>query len=179
MKNTNFRPEKGLLYLLLCLFTALDGPVLATEAPPLPAYSTEYSPARNPFQDGAAAIKLASQSNRRILIELGGTWCSWCHKMDAFFDQNPDIRQKLHQTFVMLKVNVSDENDNAEFLKAFPRPSGYPHMYVAEPNGNLIYSKDTAEFVVNGQYSRESFLSFFDRWQLKTNAAGTQANYTP
>ncbi|VAW57507.1 hypothetical protein MNBD_GAMMA07-1362, partial [hydrothermal vent metagenome] len=95
----------------------------------LPAYSTQYDVKRDPFKDGAAAVKLATESNRRILIELGGEWCTWCHKMDAFFDKNPDLKQKLHDTFVMLKVNVSSENNNAKFLKTFPRPNGYPHMY--------------------------------------------------
>lgn len=134
----------------------------------LPTYSTQYDPKRDAFKDGAAAVKLATQSNRRILVELGGDWCKWCHKMDAFFDKNPDIKQQLHETFVMLKVNVSDVNNNAEFLKAFPRPLGYPHMYVSEHNGSVLWSQDTAEFVSNGQYTRESFLAFFKRWKIKT-----------
>ncbi len=87
--------------------------------------------------------------------------------MDAFFDANPDIKQKLHETFVMLKINVSDENDNAEFLKNFPKPLGYPHMYVSEYNGSVLWSQDTAEFLSNGEYTRESFLAFFERWSRK------------
>ena len=65
----------------------------------------------------------------------------------------------------MLKVNVSDENDNSEFLKAFPKPLGYPHMYVTEKNGSVLWSKDTADFLVNGSYSRDRFNTFFDRWK--------------
>ena len=133
----------------------------------LPVYSTTYDPKRDAFKDGTAAVELATKTNRRILIELGGDWCSWCHKMDAFFDKNPDLKQKLHETFVMLKVNVNSENDNAEFLKSFPKASGYPHMYVSEYNGSVLWSKDTADFVKNGQYSREAFVSFFDRWHIK------------
>ncbi len=133
----------------------------------LPAYSTTYDPRRDAFKDGAAAVALATKTNRRILIELGGDWCTWCHKMEAFFEKNPDIEKRLHETFVMLKVNVNNENDNAEFLRAFPKALGYPHMYVSEYNGSVLWSKDTAEFVINGQYSREEFLSFFDRWDIK------------
>jgi len=133
----------------------------------LPAYSTQYDVKRDPFKDGAAAVKLATETNRRILIELGGEWCSWCHKMDLFFDSNPDLKQKLHDTFVMLKVNVSSENNNAEFLKAFPRPNGYPHMYVSDKNGSVLYSQDTGSFVNKGQYSREAFLTFFNRWNIE------------
>ena len=133
----------------------------------LPAYSIEYNPQFDAFKDGAAAVDLASKTNRRILVELGGDWCKWCHIMDDFFDKNPDLKQQLHETFVILKVNVSDANNNSEFLKAFPKPLGYPHMYVSESNGSVLWSKDTAEFVENGQYSRQRFIEFFDRWHIK------------
>ena len=132
----------------------------------LPTYSKVYDPQRDAFKDGAAAIQLASNTNRRILIELGGDWCKWCHVLDAFLDNNPDIKQQLHQTFVMLKVNVSDANNNADFLKAFPRPLGYPHMYVSEYDGSVLWSKDTAELLKDGEYSRELFIAFFNRWKI-------------
>ncbi len=131
----------------------------------LPQYSVKYDPQRDPFKDGIAAIKLATETQRRILIEVGGDWCKWCHILDDFLDKNPDIKSRLHKTFVMLKVNVSDENDNSEFLKAFPKTLGYPHMYITEKDGRVLWSKDTAEFLVKGKYSRERFNAFFDRWK--------------
>ena len=138
----------------------------STGANTLPAYSLKYDPSRDPFKDGAHAINLAKESNRRVLIEVGGEWCKWCHILDEFLDKNPDIKQRLHSTFVMLKINVSDANDNNAFLKAFPKPLGYPHMYVTEKNGNILWSKDTADFLVNGQYSRKQFTEFFNRWEI-------------
>lgn len=135
----------------------------------LPAYSQKYDPARDPFKDGISAIKLAQASNRRVLIEVGGEWCKWCHVLDNFLADNPDIKQRLHATFVMLKVNVSDANDNQPFMKNFPKTLGYPHMYVTEKNGDFLRSKDTADFLVNGKYSRKQFTKFFDRWEIKNN----------
>jgi thiol:disulfide interchange protein len=169
MKNTRLQLARGLSILALLLPFNLSVAFAnnTTLNKKLPAYSTRYDVKQDAFKDGAAAVKLASETNRRILIELGGDWCTWCNKMDVFFDNNPDVKQKLHETFVMLKINVSDENDNAEFLKAFPKPLGYPHMYVSEYNGSVLWSQDTAEFLKNGQYTRESFLAFFERWTLK------------
>ena len=140
-------------------------PVQASNA--LPEYSVHYDPARDPFKDGADAIKLATETQRRILIEVGGNWCKWCHILDTFLDKNPDIKQRLHNTFVMLKINVSDANDNNQFLSAFPKPLGYPHMYITELNGSILHSKDTADFLVKGEYSRQQFSQFFDRWEIK------------
>ncbi len=133
----------------------------------LPEYSLKYDPQRDALQDGRDAIKLASATNRRILIELGGDWCKWCLLLDRFLNKNPEIKTQLHQTFVLLKVNVSDENDNSAFLKVFPQTLGYPHMYITESNGKLLLSKDTAQFLVNGQYSVKRFKAFFKRWALK------------
>jgi len=132
----------------------------------LPVYSTEFDPRRDALQDGRDAIKLASTTNRLILIELGGDWCKWCHIMDRFFNDNPDVKKGLHETFVLLKVNVSDENYNEEFLKVFPRPYGYPHMYITKSDGTLLHSKDTGYFVVNGKYSVERFKEFFRLWAM-------------
>lgn len=133
----------------------------------LPTYSTDYDPARDAFKDGAAAVKLALSTQRHILIELGGDWCKWCHVMDDYFDHNPDIKQQLHNTFVLLKINVSDANDNAAFLKAFPKPLGYPHMFVSDANGRILWSQDTADFLRNGRYSNPAFKAFFKRWATK------------
>ena len=154
--------------LALLLMTVISTPVLAqTDHGSLPEYSLHYDPKRDPYQDGHAAVTLAEATNRRVLIEVGGNWCSWCHVLDRFLEQNPDINQKLHQTFVILKVNVSDRNDNGKFLAAFPKPLGYPHMYIAEKNGNILLSKDTADFLSNGNYSRQQFLDFFSQWAIE------------
>lgn len=154
-----------LLFSLLLGYSAISQ---ANRSDTLPVYSVEYDASRDVFKDGAAAVQLAQQTQRRILIELGGDWCAWCHRMDAFFDKNPDIKQQLHETFVILKVNVSDENDNAQFLKSFPKPLGYPHMYVSDANGSVLWSQDTAEFLKDGRYNRDAFVSFFSRWRIKT-----------
>lgn len=139
----------------------------------LPDYSIGYDPSRDALQDARDAIKLAKATNRRILIEVGGDWCKWCHILDRFLNNNTEIKKQLHQTFVLLKVNVSDENRNSEFLKAFPRVKGYPHMFVAENDGKILSSNDIGEFYEKGSYSIKRFKTFFKQWTIEkktTNA---------
>ena len=133
----------------------------------LPVYSRVYDEDRNPNADGRHALKLAKETHRLVLIEVGGDWCSWCHILDRFIKGHPNVETRLHQTFVVLKVNISDVNDNAEFMAAFPPARGYPHMYITDSSGNILFSQDTAEFRENKQYSERRFMSFFDRWQVK------------
>lgn len=139
----------------------------------IPEYSQHFDPERNPFKDGQEAIINAEATQRRILIELGGNWCAWCKKMERFISENKIVKKKLYENFVVLKVNVSDENDNHEFLSAFPQTLGYPHFFVSESDGSVLYSKDTAELLESGEYSEQRFLEFIQRWKRETKTAKT------
>jgi thiol:disulfide interchange protein len=142
------------------------GPQLSLERE-LPLYSTVYDDQRDPFKDANAALTLAKETNRNVLIEIGGNWCTWCHKMDAFLLKNPKVYQSLHSKYVLLKISVSDSNENDDFMKALPPVLGYPHMYVSTAGGKMLLSKDTAELQDNNGYSSEYWLDFLQQWQLK------------
>ena len=131
----------------------------------LPEYSKVYDDQRDPFADANAALALARSTNRNVLIEIGGNWCTWCHKMDAFLLKNPDIYNSLHSKYVLLKINVSDSNENEAFMKSLPPVLGYPHMYVSTGAGKMLLSKDTAELQDENGYSEEYWLTFLEKWQ--------------
>ncbi len=133
----------------------------------LPIFSLEYDPKRNPINDGLEALKIAKRTNRKVLIEVGGDWCAWCHRLDKFLHSNPQLKKDFFNTFVLIKVNVSEENDNKEFLKVFPPANGYPHMYVTDQNGQILESKDTADFLENKRYSVKRFYEFINKWKAK------------
>ncbi len=139
---------------------------LAIESTDLPFYSKHYDDQRDPFKDASAAIALASKTNRNVLIEIGGNWCGWCKKMDAFLEKNPKVYQALHSKYVLLKVSVSDANENEAFMKGLPPVLGYPHMYVSTGSGKMLLSKDTAELLEGEQYSIKQWLAFLERWQV-------------
>ncbi|MEN8177599.1 MAG: hypothetical protein ABFS39_03170 [Pseudomonadota bacterium] len=67
----------------------------------------------------------------------------------------------------MLKVNVDETNDNAEFLAAFPRVLGYPHMFITDSDGVILFSQDTVGFLQEGQYSEQHIQTFIDRWNIE------------
>jgi thioredoxin-related protein len=126
-----------------------------------------YDDQRDPFKDANAALALAKKTNRNVLIEVGGNWCSWCHKMDAFLLKNPNVYKILHSKYVLLKISVSDTNENNDFMKSLPPVLGYPHMYVSTASGKMLLSKDTAELQDSDGYSTEHWLSFLQQWQQK------------
>ncbi|WP_057829910.1 thioredoxin family protein [Colwellia sp. TT2012] len=140
----------------------------------LPTYSKVYDEQRDPFKDAVAALALAKETNRQVLIEIGGNWCSWCHKMDSFLAKNPEVYQALHSQYVLLKINVSDSNENNDFMKSLPPVLGYPHMYVSTAQGKMILSKDTAELLADNNYSKSQWLRFLSDWSVSATAIPAQ-----
>ena len=132
----------------------------------LPAYSTGYSAERDPFADGRAALALAKSSGRRVLIEVGGDWCAWCHRLERIISEHPEVATALYGNFVLLKVNVSDANPNDEFLSGLPKLAGYPKLFVARDDGVIVQSQDPSDFLAEGDYNPELILDFLQRWAI-------------
>ena len=130
----------------------------------LPDYSKAYDAERDPFLDGRDAIELAGKTGRLVLIEVGGDWCVWCHRLDRFIKNNKDIYDTLHQNYVVLRVNVDDENDNKEFLSGLPKANGYPHLFITRGDGTVIYSTDTTRLVKDSKYVHKRVVSFLQHW---------------
>lgn len=132
----------------------------------LPKYSKNYDPERDPFEDGNSALQNAKETQRRVIIEVGGDWCSWCHILEEFITNTPTVHEQLHDNFVVLKVNFSDANENESFLDGLPKITAYPHLFITENDGSIIYSGNIVQLLENGNYSRERFNHFLDKWSL-------------
>jgi thiol:disulfide interchange protein len=126
-----------------------------------------YDPARNPAEDLKQAIPIAQNENKRILLELGGDWCIWCKHMDDFYAAHSDLLQFRADHYVLVKVNVSDKNMNADFLAQFPQAVGYPHIYILDSDGTFLHSQNTADLEDGADsYVLEVFLAFLQKWAL-------------
>ncbi len=138
-----------------------------THSGQLPEYSRVYDPGRDAFSDGKAALALAAKSGRKVLIEVGGDWCTWCHVLERVIHENPELERMLRQHYVLLKVNVSEGNDNNDFMRDMPILHGYPQLFVARRNGDIVHAQDPSEFIVHGSYDPELILAFLKRWAGK------------
>lgn len=125
----------------------------------------KFDPTKNPSEDLKIAVKTATAENKRILLDVGGEWCIWCHRIDEFIETNEDVKSALTSAFVILKVNYSKENKNEEFLGKFPTIEGYPHFFVLENDGSLIVSQNTGDLEDGKSYSKEKFLEFVAKYK--------------
>ena len=127
----------------------------------------KFDPGKDPFKDVKAAIKKASKTNKNILLDVGGEWCPWCHKLDEFILADKEINGYLHSNFVEVKVNYSNENKNEKFLSTLPKVKGYPHLFVLDKKGKLIQSQDTGELEQEKSYSKEKLMTFLKKYSPK------------
>ncbi len=124
----------------------------------------KFDPARDPSADVATATKITAKENKKILLDVGGEWCIWCHKLDKFFEDNKDVSDFLHANYIVVKVNYSKENKNEKFLSAFPEIKGYPHLFVLDNNGKLLHSQDTGDLESGNHHDHDKVLKFLKAW---------------
>ena len=51
-----------------------------------------FDPKRDATADIQAAMIEAQRTGKRIILDVGGDWCQYCHQMDQFFNENPTLR---------------------------------------------------------------------------------------
>lgn len=150
-----------LLPLFLLLLPALASAAPAAAAPKKPA---GYDPRRDPAADLQKAMGEAQSGGKRILLEVGGEWCGWCHLLNRVFTEDAEVSKLLHEKFVVLKVNWSPENKNEAFLSRYPAIDSYPHAYVLDAKGKLLHADDLTQLEAKKGYDREKVLAFLKQW---------------
>ena len=135
------------------------------EAEPKLVYSVDkYDPKRDPEADLKKSVAMAKTDNRRILMIVGGNWCGWCRRLDREFKANQKVMAALAKSYVIMKVNMSDENSNLFFPQDYPDIPEYPHFYVLDAKGKLLHSQPNSKLEGLFGYREKSLLKFFNAW---------------
>ncbi|HEV8487596.1 MAG TPA: thioredoxin family protein [Blastocatellia bacterium] len=124
----------------------------------------KYDPARDANKDIRDAVGEAKRTGKRVLLDVGGEWCVWCHRMDSFIEQNLDLAKLLEKHYIVVKINVDPKNRNEAVLSHYPAIPGYPHLFVLDMNGELVHSQDTSALEAGKSYDLNRFMSFLKKW---------------
>lgn len=155
-------PLARVLLLASCLaVVALPRAAFAQDLP------AKFDPARDPAKDVAVAATAAKAQGKRVIVDVGGEWCSWCHLLDRFIDDNADVRALRDKGYVWVKVNWSKENKNEAFLSRWPKIEGYPHLFVLDGDGKLLHSQETGSLESGKGYDKARFMDFLRKWSPK------------
>jgi hypothetical protein len=127
-----------------------------------------YDPGADPFAQYHAAIEQAKAEHKLVLVIAGGDWCHWCHALNRFVTTNSDVDTALHDTFVVMKVYVGDENYNEFFFSQLPEARGAPHFWIISPDRNVLASQSTGSFERGKRgYDKQEFLQFVNDWKSR------------
>ena len=126
--------------------------------------SDKFDPARDAQADVARAVARASAEGKRVIVDVGGEWCTWCHVMDRFIAAHPDVRALIDARYVWVKINVSPENRNEALLSRWPSITGYPHLFVLDADGTLLHSQNTGALEAGKGYDKAKFLALLRRF---------------
>jgi thiol:disulfide interchange protein len=124
----------------------------------------KFDPSRDAVADMAYATSLAREQGKRVIVDVGGEWCVWCHVMDRFIAANADVRALIDAHYVWLKVNFSKENKNAALLGRWPKVAGYPHLFILDGSGNLLHSQRTGKLEAGKSYDKRKFVDMLRKW---------------
>jgi thioredoxin-related protein len=127
----------------------------------------KFDPTRDAAKDIEAALKKATKEKKRVILDVGGEWCSWCHKLDKLFAENIDLNKFMTSKYVVVKVNFSPENENKEVLAKYPKITGYPHLFVLDSKGKLLHSQDTGLLETGAAHDPEKVMTFLKTWATK------------
>jgi hypothetical protein len=70
----------------------------------------------------------------------------------------------LHEKFVVVKINLSKENENTDFLSQHLKIPGYPHFFVLDSDGKFLHSHGTGELEAGQGHDHDKVLAFLKKW---------------
>ena len=160
-----------LVFLILC-----SAPLLAQNSKPSdpqpsvtvpsPGYVPvrAFNPSRNAAQDIEQAVAEAQRTGKRIILEIGGDWCPWCHALDQFFQGHHDLLELRDDNFIVVPIYYDSENKNEQALSKYSKILGIPHMFVLEKDGTLLHSQHVVELETSNSYEAEKIREFLTKW---------------
>jgi len=140
---------------------------------PIAAHAAEhvFDPSRDAAADLVAAEHQAAAEHKLILLDVGGNWCGWCILFDRVSHSDQKLREILEKKYVVVHVNMSQENENRTFLANYPKVPGYPHFFVLSADGKLIAIQGTSMFERTHReadgYDPDTLTDFFKRTAKK------------
>lgn len=155
--------------LIYLLFTLLSPLVAAQDLP------TKFDSHRDAAKDMMTAQNFAKATGKRVLVDVGGEWCTWCRMLDRFIASQPQIRALIDSQYVWVKVNYSAENKNTAVLSKWPKIRGYPYFLILDGAGRLLHGQGVqgleteTEKETDENYDPVRVMAFLNRYATAAN----------
>jgi|SRR6516162_9500647 thioredoxin-related protein len=133
------------------------------------------SPIYDEKADGPAAIHAALASakrkNRRVLIQWGGNWCPWCHRLFNQFKADKDLAKVLSSEYDLVLVDIGRREKNIDVAAHYGADvikNGIPFLTILDADGKPVINQPTEPFEKKGEekgYESSKLMEFLKRYQ--------------
>ncbi len=93
------------------------------------------------------AIQIANDKNKSVFVVFESDTCSYCVQLRQNTLNNPEVMDKLNESYVVTIVNINDNPEIANKYNVYATPT----MVILDGNGNEIKS-------IQGYYGPEELL---------------------
>ncbi len=108
---------------------------------------------------GEEVFRAAKEADRPILLDIGASWCHWCHVIDRESYEDPKLAAVINEHFVAVKVDRDERPDvDARYqaaVGALTGSGGWPLTAFLTPEGKVFYGG--TYFPPRDSYNRPSF----------------------
>jgi uncharacterized protein YyaL (SSP411 family) len=108
---------------------------------------------------GEEAFRKAKELDRPILLDIGASWCHWCHVIDRESYEDARLAEIINEHFVAVKVDRDERPDvDARYQQAIGSltgSGGWPLTAFLTPEGKVFYGG--TYFPPRDAYNRLSF----------------------
>ena len=116
--------------------------------------------------DLAAALKQATTTHKRVIVDFGGNWCGDCHVLDMYF-HNAENQPILEANYILVHVNVGRYDANLDLAARYgiPLEKGVPALVILSDTGKVLYSQKSGEFEAMRRVEPSVVTSFLVQWK--------------
>lgn len=146
----------------------------STSGTPAAVQAAQESTANVFYPDAAAkpiiddAMRQAQQTNRRVLVIYGGTWCAHCAELQKAIESSPDAAGD-REAYVTAHVTADNLAELQQFAQRLDpdlkvtKETG-PLITIVGKNGELIEARTATRLLDNGTVSAAKVTKFLDRF---------------
>ncbi|HLN33175.1 MAG TPA: thioredoxin family protein [Gemmataceae bacterium] len=165
----------GLAFVPACARDDVAAKDIKTKAAAKPKPYNEKADAQADLQ---AALKRAKSDNKRVLIQWGGNWCSWCVLLHERFTTDAELRRKLLYEYEYLPIDVGHNDKNKDIVERCQATlsKGVPYLTVLDSDGKAIANQPTDPFETKSEdgkngHDSKKLLAFLTEHQAKALVA--------
>jgi thiol:disulfide interchange protein len=127
-----------------------------------------YTPGENAEQKIANAIKKAKKEGKHVFIQVGGNWCIWCARFNAFVTSDKKIDSIMKADYVFYAMNHTEDDPNKKLLAkySYPQRFGFPVFLILNGEGMLLHTQ-TSSYLGDGKdgYDKDKVYALFRDWR--------------